>query len=160
MKNYQNPADQKMVYQINFSQTLTVNTLACKSIDMGIGRSIEDIVNIVNEMEQTKSALADAEKRLSDCDASDTAGVAAYEQLIEQIENKLTLQETMLTNAFTNGMTVCKAGQDKLNVALADLGARMNRLNSTQAKLEELEISFTESLSENENCLLYTSPKK
>ena len=27
----------------------------------------------------------------------------------------------------------------------------MNRLNSTQAKLEELEISFTESLSENEN---------
>ncbi len=151
VKNYQNPADQKMVYQINFSQTLTVNTLACESIDMGIGRSIEDIVNIVNEMEQTKSALADAEKRLSDCDASDTAGVAAYEQLIEQIENKLTLQETMLTNAFTNGMTVCKAGQDKLNVALADLGARMNRLNSTQAKLEELEISFTESLSENEN---------
>lgn len=151
VKNYSEPEEQDISYQINFSQSLKVNSLACESIDASVGRAIDNIAEIMNELNLSEAALADAEKKITDCNPNDTSALEALQQLKEQINNKITLQETMLTNAYTSTMTVCKKAQDTLNVALADLGARMNRLDATKKKLEEQEVSFTEALSENEN---------
>lgn len=149
--NYRNPDKQNIDYQINFSQTLTVNTLASNAVDMSIARAVDNVANIINEISITEAALKDVNKKIAECDINDTTKKETLEELKKQINNKLKLQEEMLTNSYTKAMTVCKEAQDKLNITIAELGARMNRLSSTEAKLEDQEISFTDALSENED---------
>ncbi len=46
VSNYRTAGTQNMMYQINFSQTLVVNTEGCDSINLAVGRTISDITNI------------------------------------------------------------------------------------------------------------------
>ena len=43
VSNYRTAGTQNMMYQINFSQTLVVNTEGCDSINLAVGRTISDI---------------------------------------------------------------------------------------------------------------------
>lgn len=150
-RNYDNVTEQKINYQINFSQTLTVNTLSCNAFDTAIGRVVDDIYNVINDLkiiEQSKTAV---QKRMDDCDENDKETLANLEELYKQIDTQLTLQNTVLTNAYSHAITVFQQGKDTLNVAVAEHGARYNRLKMTQSKLDVLKIDTDEAKSENEN---------
>ena len=67
-KNYFNIKEQKINYQVNFSQTLTVNTLGCNAFDTSIGRAVDDIYNVINNLDVMDQTLASVKKRIEDCD--------------------------------------------------------------------------------------------
>ena len=135
-KNYFNIKEQKINYQVNFSQTLTVNTLGCNAFDTSIGRAVDDIYNVINNLDVMDQTLASVKKRIEDCDPNDAEKLA-------------TLQE--LYNAYTHSITVFQNAKDTLNVALAEHGSRYNRLKMTSSKLEVLQTDTKESKSENED---------
>ena len=56
-----------------------------------------------------------------------------------------------MTEAFTKGLSMVSSTQDKLNVALADLGSRYNRLELTEDKLDDQSTNTEEKLSDNED---------
>lgn len=155
VKNYQNPEGQKIQYEVNFSQNLQVNTLACDAFDVNVGRSIDELINTINEIDTTESQLAQIKKQISD--GSYTGSEDAMKQLQTQVENKLTLQKKMLENCFQSGITVIQKAQKTLNVAVADEGARSSRLNMTINKLKEQKTDFEKALSENEDADLGTA---
>ncbi len=152
-QNYQygNAGNQNIDYQVNFSQNLTVNTEACTAIDLYVGRTVDDISNLCDEMDIMEAKLTAVEKRIKDCDENDKENMAALNELKTQIETEMALQKTVLTNAISAGITVCQDALDQLNVALADHGARTQRLQMTQAKLDTQKIDTDEAQSENEN---------
>ncbi|MDR1700113.1 MAG: hypothetical protein LBR68_02885, partial [Lachnoclostridium sp.] len=80
VSNYREPEKQQINYQINFSQTLTVNTLACDAFDISIKRAIDKVVYIMDEIEVAEAALAKVEKDIAD-GVGDQLGLA---QLKEQ----------------------------------------------------------------------------
>ena len=95
--------------------------------------------------------LASAEKRIAECDEGDTATLASLNELKEKLSTQIQLQTTVLTNALSAGITTCQEAQEKLNVALADHGARDNRKTLSKNKLEMQEIDTEEAKSDNEN---------
>lgn len=149
--NYRTAGDQQMLYQINFSQTLTVNTEGCNSIDLSVGRTITDITNICNDLDVMEANLKSVQKRIDDCDENDTTTLANLNELKNQIETEIDLQKTVLSKALGSAITTCQKAKDDLNVALADHGSRYNRMNMTKAKLEQQQLDTKEAKSDNED---------
>lgn len=150
-RNYTDVRSQKINYQINFSQTLTVNTLACNAFDTSIGRMVDQIYDVMNELDIMRETQKSVKKRIESCDPNDTDGLAALTELYEQIGTEISLQNTVLTNTFGNAITVFQEAKNTLNVAVADHGARYSRMKMTQSQLDSLELDTNEAKSENEN---------
>lgn len=150
-RNYFNIKEQKINYQINFSQTITVNTLGCNAFDTSIGRVVDDIYNVINNLDVMDKTLTSIQKRIDDGDPNDTETLANLKELYQRTETEISLQNTVLTNAYTHSITVFQKAKDTLNVALAEHGSRYNRLKMTSSKLEVLQTDTKESKSENED---------
>lgn len=153
---YKNPDEQNINYQINFSQMLTVNTLGNESISLGIGRTIDNIVAASEDLDAAKNALAAVEKRISETaiDAVDANGnniVESLNRLKDEIGTEIALKTTILHEAFGAGLTDIKKYQNEVNTSLSDLGARYKRLQLTETKLDNLNVSYEELLSTNED---------
>jgi flagellar hook-associated protein 3 FlgL len=56
-----------------------------------------------------------------------------------------------MTEAFGKGLTMVDTSQNQLNVALADLGTRYDRLELTYDKLSDQSVDTEEKLSDNED---------
>lgn len=150
-RDYANVKGQKINYQINFSQMLTVNTLGCNAFDTSIGRVVDQIDAVINDldiMEQNQIAI---KKRIEDCDPGDKETLASLQELYDQIGTQIALQNTVLTNTYSHAITVFQKAKNKLNVAVAEHGSRYNRMDMTKNQLEILEIDTDEAKSENEN---------
>ncbi len=150
-KNYTNVGEQKINYQINFSQTLTVNTLGCNAFDTSIGRVVDQVYDVMNGLDVMEENLKAVKKRIADCDPNDKETLASLKELGNQIETEVALQNTVLTNTYSHAITVFQDAKNTLNVAVSDHGARYNRLKMTQSQLDTLKIDTDEAKSENEN---------
>ena len=148
---YTTAGKQDIMYQVKFSQTLNVNTEGVEAINLSIGRTINDIVNMCNDLDVMEANLKSAEKRLADCDENDTTTIAALTELKNQITTEISLQKTVLSNALGSAITTCQKSQEKLNIALADHGSRYNRMKMTKVKLEQQELDTKDAKSENED---------
>lgn len=149
--NYRTAGKQEMLYQINFSQTLVVNTEGCNAISLSVGRTISDITNMCNDLDVMEANLKSVEKRINDCDENDADKLASLNELKAQLTTEITLQKTVLGKALGSAITTCQKAKDELNVALADHGSRDNRMQMTKAKLEDQQIDTKEAKSDNED---------
>lgn len=148
---YTSAGKQEMLYQINFSQTLTVNTEGCNAINLSVGRTIADITNMCNDLDVMEANLKSVEKRIADCNEDDEKTIADLTELKNQIETEIKLQKTVLEKALGAAITTCQNAKDELNVAKADHGSRYNRMEMTEEKLKQQKIDTDEAKSENED---------
>lgn len=142
--------DQKIQYEVNFNQKLTVNTQGNEAFTHDIGRAIDDIINAVNDVRATENKMAEVKKMLEDSNLTDTQR-KALEGISEQLESEFTLRTDIMQAAFAGGLTDTSGMQDKVSVAVSDLGGRYNRLQLTQSRLEDQEVDFEDLLSSNED---------
>lgn len=149
--NYTSAGTQSISYQVNFSQTLAVNTEGCNAISMSVGRKIDEIINICNDYDVIEANLRSVEKRIADCDEGDTATLENLNELKSQLETQIALQKQVLGDALGSGITTCQESQDCLNIALADHGARYKRMEMTEEGLKTQEMDTEEAKSENED---------
>ncbi len=141
---------QKIQYEVNFNQRLTINTEGSDAFSHQIGRVVSDIMNAVNEVAAVENIIAEVENRLKDTTLSDT-DKARYEKMKEQLDTELVLKRESMQQAFERGMTVSSAEQNRLNVAISDLGSRYVRLELTEDRLSSQKVDFTDLLSTNED---------
>lgn len=145
---YREPAKQDIRYEVNFSQTATVNVQARDAIDTDIYRALDYVRQTVEAMDEIERKITDVETSIANDTTGDTADL---EKLKEMYEQEQKLRTGCMTEAFGMGLTMVDNAEKSLNVALADLGARMNRLNLTNDKLLDQSIDTEEKLSNNED---------
>ena len=150
--NNYTPAPQEIQYQINFSQTIQVNTEGYKAVGAVTGRSIEDIKNSCNELDVIEIRMSEVEKRLGDLDAEkDKKKIADLTELKTQLQTQMDLQKSVLVKSLGAMITTIQKAKDKINVALADHGSRYNRMSMTEKKIDELQIDTEQAKSDNED---------
>ncbi len=142
--------DQQLQYEVNFNQKLTVNTQGNEAFTHDIGRALDDIINAVNDVRETENKMDEVKKLLEDQNLTEDQR-KALNQISEQLESEFTLRTDIMQAAFAGGLTDTAAMQDKVNVAMSDLGGRYNRLQLTQSRLEDQEVDFEDLLSCNED---------
>ena len=146
------PRPQDIKYQINFSQTIKVNTEGFKAVGTIVGRSIEDIKNSCNELDIIEARMSEVVKRISDLDeGADADEIANLTELKSQLQTQMDLQKSVLVKSLGAMITTIQGAKDKINVALADHGSRYNRMVMTRNKIEELEIDTNQAKSDNED---------
>ena len=145
--NYSDPAEQDIHYEINFNQTMTVNTQARDAISTDIYRVVDYLSKCIQDVDDVENRIGDVEKMI----ANATGDTTDLEKLKESLETERSLRVTVMTEAFGVGLTMIDDSQEKLNVALADLGTRYNRLKLTHDKLADQSVDTEEQLSNNED---------
>ena len=143
---------QQIQYQINFSQTIQVNTEGRDGVGTIVGRSIEDIKNSCNELDIIELNMERVEKRIAGLDEEkDKTELAAMNELKTQLQTQMDLQKSVLVKSLGAMITTIQDAKDKINVALADHGSRYNRMAMTEKKIDELQIDTEQAKSDNED---------
>lgn len=142
--------DQQIRYEVNFNQKLTINTQGDAAFSHDIGRALDDIINAVNDVRETETKMAEVDKMLEDTNLTDEQRKTLL-GIKEQLESEFTLRTDIMQEAFSGGLTDTATLQDKVNVAMSDLGGRYNRLNLTKSRLKDQQVDFEELLSNNED---------
>lgn len=142
--------DQQIQYEVNFNQKLTINTQGSDAFTTGICRMVDEIVNAVNDVKDVESAIKEVEKKLEDTSISPKERTK-LEEIQEQLDAELALKTGVMTEAFQRGITITEQQQDIINIAVADLGGRYNRLQLTESRLSDQQVDFEDLLSKNED---------
>ena len=142
---YTEPEVQKIEYEMNATQKLTVNTLAKDALTSSLCSKIGEIINSIHGVFNIKDQIAKAETILKNAPDNQKEAIGTY---IEQLKTEQVLAEKILTEAFSSGLTTTKQSEEKVNVAIADIGARYIRGELIQSRLEEQETTVTELLSD------------
>lgn len=142
--------DQQIEYEINFNQSITVNTQGSDAIKHEIGRTIDDMINAISAVIEVETKISDTEKMLEDGNLTDDQKTTLNQMLeVLKIEQKLKTEE--MQTSFENSITRIAKQQDVINVAAADLGSRYNRVELTESRLSTEQTQFEELLSQNED---------
>lgn len=146
---YNPPQGQDIEYEVNFSQTLRVNTQACDAISTDIGRTIDYIIAKINDVVLVENKINEVKQLLKT--EKDETEIASLTKLQETLESEKAMREQVLTEAFGKGLTMIDNTQSQLNDALANHGSRYSRLELTYNKLIEQQDDFEDMLSNNED---------
>ena len=143
-------AGQQIYYEVSFSQNLQINVLAKDCIGNEMNRCVDDILYAVNDVMMTEEKIAEAEKMLGE-DGNSDEQIAALNQLIEQLNTEQVLKTKIMQERFSRGITVSANAEDIVNKATADLGSRGVRLDLTESRMQDQQVTFTDLMSSNED---------
>ncbi|SFR58981.1 flagellar hook-associated protein FlgL [Anaeromicropila populeti] len=148
LKQYEKPEEQEIQYEVNFSQKITVNTMANQCITAELGNQIDDIIRQLKKVDEVEQKLTKIKSMIENKTYTGTED--AMNELLEQANTELTLQKNVLQEKFGNGLTTTTNVQEDVNTELADLGSRYKRLELTEARLTDQQTSFSEMLTKND----------
>ncbi len=143
-------SDQQIRYEVNFNQTMTINTQGSDAITHDIGRVIDDIITSVNDVLYTERKISEVKKMLEDTSISKEQS-AALNEILDVLTTEKTLKDEVLQNTFGRALTEVTGQQTTINVAIADLGSRYARLELTESRLSGEQGDFEDLLSKNED---------
>ena len=141
-------SNQEIQYEVNFNQKLTVNTQASEAFSHEILRLVEDLVLASDDVAETESKIREVEGYLEDPAFTNKAGL---ERMLETLNVELSLKNKVLQERFSSGLTSVSDQQERVNIAVSDLGSRYVRLELTESRLASQQIDFEELLSQNED---------
>ena len=142
--------DQEIRYEINFSQSMVINTQGSDSITHGIGRTIDDIIYAVNAVIDVEKKITEVKKMLESGNTTEEQKVT-LNQALEVLTTEKTLKDEVMQKTFGNALTEVKGQQNLINVAVADLGSRSARIQLTESRLSMQQVDFEDLLSKNED---------
>ncbi len=150
---YVEPRDQEIRYEVNFSQTSTVNIQARDAFSTDIYRAVDYIERMVNAMDEVERQISEVDKKIANTPdiPANQSDLAAYKKLKEVLESEKSLRRGCMTEAFAMGLTMVDEVQAELNVAIAAVGTKYNRLQLTFERLSDQKVDTEEKLSNNED---------
>lgn len=146
--NYVTPDDQDIRYEVNYSQTIKVNTQARDAMSTDIYRTIDYIEQTIKYVDEVETKIEEVDKLISN--TKDETVLKTLKTLKSTLEDERKLRVKVMSEAFGMGLTMVDEVQVKLDIAVADLGARYNRTELTYEKLLDSRLDTEDKLSENE----------
>lgn len=143
-------SDQQIQYEINFNQSLTINTQAKDAFNQGIGRDIDEIMYAVKDVEAVENKISEVKKNLEDKSLTQ-AQIDQLNTTLTNLQTEFKLKTDVMQEKFNKGILGSQNAQDKLNTAVADLGTRSVRLDMTEDRLSSQQTDFEELMSNNED---------
>lgn len=144
---------QAITYNINFGQSMQINTLGCETLSCEFGRDIDEMCDSLARVESAENKVAKLKEMLNNSQYSATEK-ADIETMITAANKELDYEKEAMKKLFSNEMSKVKGYQEKLNLQIADLGARSNRISLTESRLTEQYTTFDDLKSKNEDAEL------
>ncbi|MBD5545496.1 MAG: flagellar hook-associated protein FlgL [Lachnospiraceae bacterium] len=150
LTNLPTDADGQIIYyDMGMNQSLRVNTVANDIYTPDVGRDVDDLIAIteqVTEMDEIKSKL---ESMIES--ETNTATKAALQERLKAVDKSLSLMKDKMQKMFENGITRMQGYLDVANLALTQVGSRGARLDLIENRLSSQVTTYETLTSENEN---------
>lgn len=143
-----NAERQDIEYDVGFNQTIRVNSTADECFQHGIGRTVDDLVNAIQEVVDLETVKSTIEKAL------ETAGEADAKILNQQMDavNKaLTFSKNKCQKLFESGITTFQGYLDDANLCITNCGTRSSKLELISNRMQNQKTTFETLKSENED---------
>lgn len=138
---------QSISFDVGFNQSIEVNTTADEVFDPGIRRTVDELLNMLDEVGKIDEVVKKLETMQKD---------PSYDQ--DQVELKLAaakkaqdLLNDTIQKKFEHGITQFQGYLDQANAALTAVGNRSLRLELVENRLSAQKTGFEELTSENED---------
>ncbi len=141
---------QDIYYEINFGQKIQVNVNMENVIGNEFARKIDDLEEIIEKVGNIEKDIEEIERKLKDAGINEDQK-RTLNALKSQKEIELSLENGNMTETFEKGMYYIKEYQAQINVSVANLGSRMNRLDLVEDRLDSQKNNYTELLSKTED---------
>lgn len=141
---------QEINYEINFNQTIRINTQGKDVFTPDMARDMDEIINAVNFAISTTNKK-DKIQSLYNSAAEGSTEKKKYKELLDLCERELDFAEENMKEAFTFGLTAYTKHQDMVSLARADVGTRLNRLDLNESRLKSQETTVKNLKSTNED---------
>lgn len=142
---------QNVEYIVNFNQKLKVNSEASDCLSLEMGRDIDELINAVDSAIAAEEKLNTLKGLKSNPNYSDDDAQANLDKIIAGAEKELAYYNDVLQKTFEGGITTMQKHQEDIDIAIADIGNRMTRLDLTKTRLKDQKTNFTELKSNNED---------
>lgn len=138
---------QVIEYDVGFNQQLQVNTTADEVYFHGIGRAVDEALELLDRLEKIDAVVTKLEGMV-DNDAYDQATVEAK---LNAAKKAQTYMEDTVQKTFESGITEMQGYLDKVNMAYTTIGNRSLRLTLIENRLGNQQTAFETLTSENED---------
>ena len=146
--------NQNMEIEISFNQKITINTHANEVYTHDIGRDIDDLLRVTQDVVDAEEKLAAAEKKLAAASDTDKATV---QKEVDAANKEFSLKKARMQKTFSEGLDRFDAYADRNNVAIANIGSMQSRLAITKERVADQLQSFKELADNNINAELTES---
>lgn len=145
-------AGQKIYYEVNFNQSLQVNTEGNQLISEEMTNDINDLIYALDELQAAESAQAKLKSMLSDVQyASNDDAVAQINRMLDDIDVEIALKKENMQKTFSANITNFQNYMSMVSAVQSEVGSRMTKLDMVSTRVDEQYASFKELKSKNED---------
>ena len=141
-------AKQVIEYDVGFNQTIQVNSTADECFQHGIGRTVDDLVQAMQDvldLEAVKTKIEGLQKTATGNDAE------TLTKQMEAVEKALTLSKDKCQKMFESGITTFQGYLDDANLCITNCGTRSSKLELIDNRMKNQKTTFETLKSENED---------
>lgn len=145
--------NQPIEYQVGFNQYIQVNTYANEVFQHEIGRDVDEIINLANnltDIEKLQSKLKSMYKEVEN-DESKQDDAKALKLDLEAADKAQVLLKDQLQKTFSKYITSMQGYMNNVNEAVTSVGGRASRLDLIENRLEDQTTTFKTLQSDNED---------
>jgi len=127
--------DQAINYEIAYNQTIQINTNASNTFSHDIGRDIDDLINITQQVitaEANTTTVKEAYENETNVDKK-----AKYKTLLDAVEKQETLLKDQMHDMYTNAISRFKSHAEVVNNEISKIGALTSRLELTKNRIKD-----------------------
>lgn len=141
--------NQVISYDVGFNQELRVNTLASECYTHDVGRDVDDMIAVLEQVDDVETVVSTLEKVIADTNTSD-ADRAIAEKSLAAANKALTFLTEKMQTAFENGITKMQGYLDKTTLAITNIGTRSSKLELVKTRLTSQKTNFKDLVADNE----------
>lgn len=140
-------AKQVIEYDVGFNQQLQVNTTADEVYLHGIGRAVDEMLVMLDELDKIDATVEKLEAMVGNENYDQTE----VEAKLAAAQKAQTYMKDMIQRNFENGITEMQGYLDTVNMAYTTIGNRSLRLELVENRLGNQQTAFETLTSENED---------
>lgn len=150
---YERPEQgQPIYYEVNFNQSLKVNTEGTTVIPEHIGGYIDDLVFSLDELDAAEKTKKKLEAMLEDpMYVGNQDAINQIKRMISDADIEVAIKKETMQKTFSGNITNFKNYLSKISATQSDIGSRMSKLEMIQTRVIEQYAEFKELKSSNED---------
>lgn len=151
--DYSQPeSGQKIYYEVNFNQSLQVNTEGSKLISPEMSNNINDLIYALTDLQAAEHTQDKLRSMLEDTQYStNDAAVAQIEKMLKDIDTEIAVKKENMQKTFSHNITNFQNYMYQISAVESDVGSRMSKLEMISTRVSEQYASFKELKSSNED---------
>ncbi len=141
--------EQVMEYDVGFNQAVRVNTMASECYTPDIGRDIDDLINLMEQVGNVENAVSELTKAKSDSNLSQEDREQAG-RLLTSAQKAMTFLNEKLQTLFEASITKMQTHLNVAGIAKTNVGTRSSKLALVKERLMSQQSNFKDLVKDNE----------